>query len=380
MCRLIQRSLVIAFLSFPSFRALAQVSVATDPVGFTTISCLANSDTFASIPFTRPSEYIGAIQSVAGSVITVGGAPWTANQFVYVSGTQPKHYYVLIGPGTTNPKEGHTYFISANSTNTLTVTTTPDNDLTGIVANTQIIVIPYLTPATLFPAGDLNVTFTATTSTATYKTQLLIPDYAASGINLPYSPIYFYSNNVDGTTNNVGWRAVGNNTTDRGDDPLLPDGYMVVRHQNGEPTLPLTSLGAVLTKKLAVPLATSASHAQDNAVSMIRPVDVSLRNTGLTPSDGSFVATPPTPTIRNRFPHLKDQLLLFDNTQVGFNKTPSAIYYYRSGPGRSAGWKLSGDALTDHGDDLIPAGSAIVIRKAATTAGQTAFWTNAPTY
>ncbi len=380
MRRLILLSLAIALLSLPSFQVLAQVSVATDPVGFTTVSCLGDSDTFVSVPLTRPSEYVGAIQSTAGSTITVSGTPWVANQFVYVPGSQPKHYYALIGPGTSNPKQGHTYFINANGTNTLTVTTTPDNDLSGIVANTQIIVIPYWTPATLFPASDVNVSFTATTSTATYKTQLLIPDYSASGINLPYSPIYFFSNNVNGTTNNVGWRAVGNNTADRGDDPLLPDGYMVVRHQNGEPSLPLTSVGAVLTKKLAVPLVTSASQRQDNAVSMIRPVDVSLRNTGLTPDDGSFVATPPTETIRNRFPHLKDQLLLFDNTQVGFNKSPSAIYYYWSGPGRSAGWKLSGDALTDHGDDLVPAGSAIVIRKATTASGQTAFWTNSPTY
>ena len=354
-------------------------SVVTDPVGFTTVSCLGNSDTFVSIPFTRPSEYVGAIASVAGSTITVSGTPFVANQFVYVPVTQTKHYYALIGPGTTNPKQGHIYFISGNGTGTLTVDTTSDN-LTGIVANTQVLVIPYWTPATLFPATDANVSFTPTTSSATYKTQLLIPNYAASGINLPYSPVYFFSNNVDGTSGNIGWRVVGNNTTDRGDDPLLPDGYMVVRHQNGAPSLPLVSVGAVLTKKVAVPLATSASQKQDNAVSMIRPVDVAIQDTGLSPTDGSFVATPPVLTIKNRNPPMKDQLLLFDNTQVGFNKAPSAIYYYSSGPLRSAGWKLFGDGLANHGDDLIPAGSALVVRKAVTASGQTAFWTNSPTY
>lgn len=379
MRRLILLPLAIALSSLVSLPAIGQTSVATDPVGFTTVSCLGNSDTFVSIPFTRPSEFVGAIASAAGSTVTVSGSPWVANQFVYVAGTQPKHYYALIGHGTSNPKEGHIYFVSGNGTNTLTVDTSQDN-LTGIVPNTQLLVIPYWTPATLFPASDANVSFTPTTLTTSFKTRLLIPDYTASGINLPYSPIYFFSNNVDGTTNNIGWRVFPNITANRGDDPLLPDGYMVVRHENGAPTLPLTSVGAVLTKKLAVPLVTSASQRQDNAVSMVRPVDVALNDTGLTPSDGSFVASPPVITIGNRFPRLKDQLLLFDNTQVGFNKSPSAIYYYSSGPLRSIGWKLFGDGLADHGNDLVPAGSAIVIRKAVTASGQTAFWTNSPTY
>ena len=379
MKRLFVLSLATASTLLLQSSANAQ-TVATDPVGFTTVSCLGNSDTFVSIPFTRPSEYVGAIASVGANTITVSGTPWTVNQFVYAAGTQPKRYYVLIGPAA-NPKEGHTYFINSNTNNQLTVDTTQDN-LTGIPSNgtVQLLVIPYWTPATLFPASDANVSFTPTTSSASYKTQLLIPNYAAAGINQGYSPIYFFSNNVDGTTNNVGWRVVGNNITDHGDDPLLPDGYMVVRHQNGAPTLPLVSVGAVLTKKVAVPLVTSASQKQDNSVSMIRPVDVALTDTGLTPADGSFVATPPVITIGNRFPRIKDQLLLFDNTQVGFNKTPSAIYYYSAGSPRTTGWKLFGDGLANHGGDLIPAGSAIVIRKAVTASGQTAFWTNSPTY
>ena len=136
----------------------------------------------------------------------------------------------------------------------------------------------------------------------------------------------------------------------------------------------------MLTKKLAVPLVTSASQKQDNAVSMLRPVDVALNDSGLTPSDGSFVATRAFLNPQDRFPLMRDQLLLFDNTQVGFNKSPSAIYYYSAGSLGGPGWKLFGDGFTDHGDDLVPAGSAIVIRKAVTASGQTAFWTNSPTY
>ncbi len=364
--------------------ATAQTSVVSDPVGFLTTSCLGNSDTFVSVPFTRPPEFVGTIQSVAGSIITVTGTPgWTGNQFVYAAGPQPKHYYALIGSGgTSNPKEGHTYFVSANGSNTLTVDTTADN-LTGITVNTQLLLIPYWTPATVFPASDANVSFTPTTSSAAYKTQLLIPNYSASGINLPYLPGYFFSNNVDGTSSNIGWRIAGDNATDHGDDPLLPDGYFVVRNINSAPTLPLKAVGAVLMKKLAVPLMTSSVSVQDNPVSMIRPIDVALDSTGLNPADGSFVATPAVVgvTVRNPTGVMKDELLVFDNSQAAINKQPSATYYYaKSNTFRDVGWKLLGDGATLHGSDVIPGGSAMLIRKANSATGQTTFWTNAPTY
>ena len=378
--KFISLSIVLAGSTLLSVISPAQ-RVTTDPVGFTTTSSLSNSDTLVSIPFTRPPEFTGAIQSVAGSIITIAGTPgWTANQFVYAAGTQIKTYYVLIGAGgASNPKEGHTYFVSANGSNTLTVDTSTDT-LTGITANTQLILIPYWTPSAIFPATDANVSFTPTTSSSSYKTQLLVPNNAALGINLPYAASYFFSNNVDGTSGNVGWRIVGNNTTDHGNDPLLPNSYFVIRNLNGAPTLPLKGIGGVLTKKLATALRTSATQAQDNAVSMVRPVDVTLNQSGLGPADGSFVATPPMREIRGPRGALLDQLLLFDNSAAAYDKQPSAIYYYSAGPGKLAGWKLVGDGSADHGDDLIPAGSAIVIRKAKSVGGQTVFWTNAPTY
>jgi len=360
----------------------AQTPLASDPVGISSNSCLSNSDTFVSVPFTRPPEFIGLIQAISGNVITVIGAPgWTTNQFVYVAGSQPKHYYALIGPSsTTDPKEGHIYTVVASGSNTLSVDITRD-DLTGIPVNTRIVLIPYWTPATLFPASDQNVSFTPTTSTSSYKTQIQIPNYVMPGTNLPvsplsvfsnnvnatlinagYSPVYFFSNNVDGTSNNVGWRVVGDNTTDHGDDPLVPYSYFLVRNANAAPTLPLTSLGAVLAKKLRVPLVTTLGGQQDNPVSIIRPFNVPLDAIGLGPADSSFLAN--------------DQLLLFDNTQVAFDKAPSATYYYDTTVGNSGGWRLTGDTSNDRGNEVIPAGSGFVIRKAVTANGQTVSWTN----
>jgi uncharacterized protein (TIGR02597 family) len=327
--------------------AVADTSVVTDPVGFTTTSLLGNSDTYISTPFTRVPEFIGAT-SVAASAnsLTVAGTPWTTNQFVY-GGAQHNHYYVLIGPCNVNPpREGHTFAVTANTSNTLTVFTSAD-DLTGIAANTQITIIPNWTPATLFPASDATVSFTPTTSPPTYKTTLRIPNHSAAGINLAYAAEYYF---------NTVWRRTDNNA-DASDDPLIPDGYLVVRNANGAPTLPLTNLGSVLMKKLAVPLMTQPAQQQDNPVSILRPLDVALNASGLNPGDGSFGAN--------------DQLLLFNNAQAGLDKAPFATYIY------SGGWRLSGDNVTDHGADVIPMGTGFIIRKAATGSPQTFFWTNA---
>ena len=65
---------------------------------------------------------------------------WPTNQFVYVAGSQPKTYFVLIGSGeTSNPKEGHTSPITGNDSNSLTVDTSGDSP-SGITANTQVMV------------------------------------------------------------------------------------------------------------------------------------------------------------------------------------------------------------------------------------------------
>jgi uncharacterized protein (TIGR02597 family) len=338
--------------------ASAQVTVATDPVGFTTTTLLGNSDTFVSNPFTRPPEFIGAISTTSSSgstgTITLVGNPLVANQFLY-GGTQHNHYYALIGPiSGSGTKEGHTYPITANDTGSLTVSLGTD-DLNGIPANTQLQVIPYWTPGTIFPAADAGVSFTATTSSASYQTQIRVPNYSASG-PVTYSPIYFFSNNVDNTSNNIGWRVVGDNTTDHSDDPLLPDGYFVVRNNTGTPTLSLTNIGSVLLKKLAVSLTAIGGQAQDNPVSIVRPLNIALNATGLGPSDNSFGPS--------------DQLLLFDNTVAAFDKLPSATYTY------DTHWRRTGDAtLSDRGADIIAAGTGFLIRKVA--GGVSAFWTNA---
>src|SRR5450432_4755133 len=158
MRRILPLICTVALLAFASL-GLAQ-SVATDPVGFTTISCLASSDTYLGVPFTRPPEFTGNIASASGSVLTISGSPgWTTN--VWTIGVTPhKTYFALIGPNaTSSPNEGRIYKITANDATTLTVTVPAGDTLANIQASTQVLIIPYWTLATVFPSSDAGVSF-----------------------------------------------------------------------------------------------------------------------------------------------------------------------------------------------------------------------------
>ena len=176
-----------------------------------------------------------------------------------------------------SPYEGRFYQVASNSTGTVTVNLNGDT-LNSVAAGTQVSIVPYWTLNSVFPASNAGVSFTPTTSLFSPKTQILIPDYFTSGINLSATTIYYFYN--DGGSN-IGWRAVGSTTTDRGFDPLLPDGYMTVRTPSGAPALPVTFAGSVPTNKLVTTLTTRTSGAQDNAVALNRPADATIGTLGL---------------------------------------------------------------------------------------------------
>lgn len=347
--------LAIAASAFFNASAFAQ-SVTTDPVGFTTTTCLANSDTYVGVPFTRPPDFVGAIQGVSGNTITVSGNPWTANQFV--GGAQPK-FFVLIGPhSSTNPKEGNNYSITGNGTNTLTLDLEGES-IAAVQPQTQILVIAYPTLISVFPAADANVSFVPSASAFNRQTEILVPNYGGTGVNLSSAATYFFFNGA--------WRKFGQpNTTSFNDDPFVNSGYFVVRNKGTQSKL--TTLGSVLTKKATVPLLTRQAGSQDNFVSLIRPVDVKLNDLGLITS-GAFTTSP------SQFNRV-DELFVFNNAAAQVNKSASATYYYRNNAWR----KFGADANADFGNDTIPTGAGFIIRKGATVDGATKFWQNSPTY
>jgi len=344
--------------------ARAQTGSVSAPIGFLHVSCLANSDTYVSVPFTRTAEFNGIVQSVSGNVITVSGSTgWTPNQFVYAQGAQAKTYYAILTSGTAvSPKNGASYTVTANSGTTLTLNLNGD-DISGVPPGSAITVLPYWTLNTLFPPTDAGVSFTPSAGSSGRKraTQILFPDFSDAGVNLaPPVGYYFY---------NGAWRQAGGDpTVDVGDTVIGLDGYIIVRNVSAATTL--TVMGAVPLNPVTTPLSTQSNGQQDNASALLRPINVTLDNLGLMTSSAFAPSSGSSAKAR------ADELLVYDNTSAAINKSAAAVYYYFNGA-----WRLDGgDPTVDVGSVAIPAGTGFTIRKAQTSNGASAMWENTATY
>jgi len=341
--------LLAAILAALPLAVFAQ-SVSTDPVGFVTLTTLSNSDTIFSTPLAQPEVFRGSVGTLGTVTVTAtnstttvqaSGTPgWTANAFVYASGTQSNTYYLRFRTGA---KAGCYYTVTGNTTDTLTINLAGDL-LTGAAPGDQFAIIPYWTLGTAFPASAAGTSFQASTA-FTRNTEILFPDQTSVGFNLAPTAIYYFLGS--------NWCQAGQPTSvSYNDTVLLPDSYVTIR--NTAFTGTISVLGGVITTPQSTPINSYQTTAQDNFVALSYPVDTTLNNLGLS---STFV--PSTAFSR------QDQLLVFDNTTPAVNKSPSAVYYYLNGAWRQAGQNSS----TDFGTDVIKAGSGFIVRKAVNASG-----------
>jgi uncharacterized protein (TIGR02597 family) len=331
------------------FYHLAAACGTSDLAGVIPFSLLGNSDSFVSIPFARASAATGFISAIASNVVTIvpdDGSVWSSNQFVYAGGTQTNNYYLRLSSGT---GEGKIFPITANDATSVTLNLGSDT-LSGVTVNDSIVIEPYWTLGSVFPAGrGVNIS----PAVGNRNTEVLIPDLTSVGINLSSAKIYFFHAGI--------WKQLGQGSADHGNDVLQPNTYFVVRHNVATNTTLITS-GSVIQSKLIARLATSPLTKQDNYVGLMRAGPASLVASGLFTS-GAFVASP-LPGSRT------DELLVFDNSVAQKNKSSSAVYYYWNN-----GWRRVGSGSTDVGNlPVLTPGSAVIIRKATNSASVN--WTN----
>ena len=352
-----------ALFAFGAPVAIAQ-SVVSDPLGFNTIVCLPNSDTIVGVPFRPNGSQQGTLAAAPTgtdgdtATLTLSGNPgFTDDEF------KDTHYVKF----TSGAMDGHWYAITANTSDTLTVDLN-GNNVPGAAADDGVVIAKFWTLDTLFPPADAT-TDPATTGHAIVKssnvlnrsTEVLLPDFASQGINLPPNRKFF----IEGDP--AAWKEVTTGFPAAGSVILWPDTYFIIRNPglNGNSTKFKIS-GEVETGKMAIPLSTSATGMQDNFVAIPRAIDVKLTDLGLI-SSGAFV---PSSNTLNR----ADELFVYDNSVDLQNRTPSAKYFYYDGAWRKV---AAGFPVAD--DDVIPAGSGILIRKAQSD-GSTVFWVNYPNY
>ena len=363
----------------------SSTTAATSPVGFITTTCLANTDTNLTIPFTRPPAYVGASTGGANTSSTTGtisftGTPFTASAYKYVQGSQSTHYYAYVTGGA---KEGAIYDITDNSTNALTVNTNGDT-ISAIASGVQVRIVPHWTLATAFTLGQ-SVVGSSTFSNA--PTQVLVPDQTSSGTDLlAAATYYYYTGTVAG---GPGWRKLGSGPATIYDDTILyPETYFILRN-NTSNSLSFVPVGSVSTLATAVTSGTTqtvgvnvatvldtlaANTDQDNAVGLPVAVDTTLAGSNLYQS-GAFVGTSVFGGGSG------DQLLVYDNTASGTDKLATKTYYYYTGTvAGGAGWRQLGDAPTAiHDTDALKAGVGFIIRKHGTSTPTSVVWNYRPT-
>ncbi len=274
--------------------ALAQGSlfaVNTDPVGFVSVTVPANSDAVLAVPLNRTSEFKGltsALSGTSGSVtITVAGTPnWTAGQFAPLA-TANKTYALQLASGA---KEGLVLPITNNGTNTVTVSAS--DNLTGVLASgEQIDIMPYWTPASLFP------------STLAAGVQFFGFSAPPAGTNL--AAIQIYSHTGSGVWEN------GDDFSDASNEPLPFTSAFVLRNGTASSQV-LSFVGSVPMTSHRMTLATlAANKAQDIRFGYVSPVASTLAQAGL--------AGVGTPAVSG------DQILVFNNSQSGINKSAAQI-------------------------------------------------------
>ncbi len=362
------KSLSFSLLAAALATGLASAQTAyTTPVGYVSQTCKANSDTIVGVPLRQSSVGAGALSvnpdtsTIPGSaILTLSGTPgFTVNAFANT-------HYAKFKDG---PAAGQWFVITANTASSLTVNL--NGATLSAVSTNALAVLKFWTLAELInPATATTDPLTtpnaivASLSTALggRRTEVLIPSLSGVGTNLAPTVAYFIHGGI--------WKKAGAGNTDFGTDQLWPDSYVIIRNPAAVTAdTKYTIAGEVEPNEFDYPLATQSAIKQDNYISLIRPIDVSLNGLGLA-NTTAFLASTSTALGGRR-----DELLVFDNAAAARNKAPSASYFVHAGI-----WKKAGGGNTDFGTDVIPAGQGFIIRKYQSGTGETFNWNNTPTY
>lgn len=329
--------------------------VTTTPVGFNTVVCLPNSDTYCSVPFAQSWEFQGVISgnpSIVGDAATLtpqNPVSWTTGQYAAA-------YFVRF---LTGAKAGMYFQVSANDAGTITLDLAGGN-LTGVGNGDSFAVSKFWTLGSLFPpATQTTVVASASTLGAARRTEVLVPDIFGNGTNLAPSRKFFISGGV--------WKEAATGFPVSDSFILAPDSYFIVRHNNAAITTSttFTSTGMVELNPVSMSLATLSNGKQDNAVQTGRPIPIKLKDLDLV-SSGAFVGS--TGTLGNA---RRDELLVFDNSVPLVNRAPSATYFYNT---TTSNWRQSTTGFPVADDVEIAPSSGILVRKYQSGDGSTATW------
>jgi len=315
-------------------------AVQTDPVGYVTFTVQDDADLLVGVPLTQAPLFSGSSETVTGSVVGVAGT---------VPNLSSAATFLLVTDVTSNV---YGQWFQVTSATSSTITLTDDVQAAGLETGKSFKVVPFWTLDSLFPnGGDIPQSSDPFNPSAT----LIVNDLEATGINPAIDASYVY---YDGTLGgDAGWY----NADDFGlglvgSTILSPETYVTIRNRSGAAASIIFN-GTVPTSEIASNVISSSSERQDNLVANPFPSGFTLVDSNLV-SSGAFAASsdPFSPT---------DILFVYAET-TGIRPGPSKSFIYYDGSlGGDAGWYDSNNfGLGLQNTYTVPAGAAIVLRKA----------------
>jgi len=336
-------------------------SATTGIVGYNTTDCLGGSDTLISVPFHRTPEYSGSVAESGGveftgenDQIVVSGAPGWAN------GVFTDSHYVKV---VTGAAAGLELPIVGNAGDSLTMNSAGFKG-SKINPGDRFLVIPFWTLGELLPAATQTTVHASTGHLLSGRgSEVHFFEPSATGINLSPEKIYYATS--------AGWFQSLKGSPAADDVILPPHTAIVIRHQTGAADTQFRSAAHVDEDASAILLSARQGAAQDNVVAMMRPIPLTLGELDIPGS--VFVSSKGTSVEKRR-----DELLVFDNSVVGYNKSEQARYFFDKSAGQ---WRIDDGAAFDVATDAeIPAGAVLVIRKSPASKDADLVWTNQATY
>jgi uncharacterized protein (TIGR02597 family) len=313
----------------------------TDPIGYVSVSIPAQSDAVLAVPLFRTPAFRGAIASIAGNVITLASAPnWMDDQFVQAVPAQNEAFAILVATGdAATGKEGLIARITANDANSLTIELAEGDTLAGVKTEQshpgeadQIDIMPYWTPASLLG------------SRLSDGTQMLLFPTNQAGINIHSQTML--------TKSATAWF---NDTLDADHLPLFfGQGFVLRNSTNAAQTLAIVGAVPMSTHRQVLKKNAAAGTAQDIRIGYTSPVPEVIGTVHLGFSAG-------------------DQLLVFDNTAVGKNKSSTATLIYSG-----SAW-FNGAANVTNTFQLQP-GQGYIFRRAPSAPAGNTTWATMQSY
>ncbi len=343
---------VAAFVGFSGWTSALEWDSAI--LGVNRVVCRPKSDTLVSVPFMKvplkATNKIGAFSVVAGDTATLTPAQAVS----WTSGELSEKYYLRF---TSGALEGRWYDITGNGASSVSIDLNGES-AEGLAEGDRFVIVEYWTLDSLFPPGNQSTIYVSEGNLVhEQESKILIPNAVDAGINLAAKAVYFLTED--------GWKQSAPGYPDAGDTILLPGTPFVIRHPAGVDSTKFTAYGEVLRSTDSIWLTQSSEGSQDNTVAIFRPVDVPLKESGL--DDTTF-----EPSVSHDV--RKDELLVFDNLEQGFNKKPSNSYYKVNDD-----W-FRNDSESPATTDTLESSGGLIIRKPKGDSDAAIIWNNEPIY